>query len=187
MAQALFVTSEYIKSATVIDENVEDKIIKLAIIDAQRLHIFPKLGTDLYNKYITDINTSGSAGVTGVYKTLMDNYIIPALCKWVLYEVSISMNFKYRNKAIMTQNSDNAQPVDLGTLNNLRDEFKIAANELTQRMIDYLCANDTLYPEYTSNTDDGDKSPDNYIQNSPIWLGTQSVCDRPGKRDNIQL
>jgi hypothetical protein len=117
----------------------------------------------------------------------MDNYIIPALCKWVLYEVSISMNFKYRNKAIMTQNSDNAQPVDLGTLNNLRDEFKIAANELTQRMVDYLCANESSYPEYTSNTDDGDISPDKYIENSPIWLGKPSICDRPGKRDNIQL
>jgi len=187
MAQVLFITPEYVKSVTPIDENVEDKLIRIAIIDAQRIHIFPKLGTDLFNKYVTVISTSGSAGVTGVYKTLMDNYIIPALCKWVMYEACINLNFKLRNKAVMTQSSDNAQPVDMGTLNNLKDEYKIAANELTQRLIDYLCANDELYPEYTSNTDDGDISPDTYIQNSPIWLGRETVCDRTGKRDNIQL
>lgn len=186
MAQALFINPEYVKTATIIDENVEDKIIRLAIIDAQRLHILPKLGTDLYNKYITDINNS--TALTGVYKSLMDNYIIPALLKWVLYEVSISMTFKYRNKGIMTQTSDNAQPVDLGTTGNLKDEFKIAANELTQRLIDYLCENSSDYPEYTSNTDGGDISPDDTLNLTPIWLGRGNYCyDKPGKRDNIQL
>lgn len=185
MAQALFINSDYVKSATPIDENVEEKLIRLAILDAQRLHIMPKLGTDLYNKYITDI--SNSTTITGVYKTLLDNYIIPALLKWVVYEAAISMNYKFRNKALMTQNSENAQPLDMRTISEIKEDILKAANQLTQDLVDYLCANSSSYPEYTSNTDDGDKSPNDVLDLTPIWLGKSYNCDIPHHRDNIQL
>lgn len=184
MAQALFINSEYLKSVSVIDENVDEKIIRLSIVRAQRLHIKPKLGTDLYNKFVTDINAG--TPITGVYKTLLDEYIIPALVEWSVYEATLGLNFKYRNKAIAAQSSENAQPADLTILSALKDDVKIPANQLTEDLVRYLCNNSSSYPEYESNNDDGDLPPNNVIELSPIWLG-RGNCGCNYKDETIDL
>lgn len=160
MAVALFINPDYIKKVSILDENVDEKVIRVCIKEAQDVRVHRILGSDLYNKYVTDINTSGSAGVTGVYKTLMDDYIINALTYWTLYEIALWLNYKYRNKAIAAQTSDNGQPVDLSTVQALRDEHKDKAEWYSQQLTKYLVANETSYPEYSANNDSNDIQPD---------------------------
>lgn len=186
MAQALFINAEYIKSVSIIDENVDEKILKVSIKKAQDFRIHRVLGTTLYNKFTTDINSSGSSGVTGVYKTLMDSYIIPALVEWTLYEAALWLNYKYRNKAIAAQSSENAQPVDLTVLQSLRDEHKNAAEWYTERLIRYLCENEASYPEYDNNPDGDDIQSQTSNYDSPIWLGGGS-CGCNYKDETIDL
>lgn len=176
MNVALFITPANLKAVSVIDENVDEKIIQVCIKEAQDVRIHRILGTTLYQKYITDINTSGSAGVTGVYRTLMNDYIQNALVYWTLYEISVWLNFKYRNKMIATQSSDNAQPVDLSTVQALRDEHKIKAEWYTQRLVDYLCENSTSYPEYDNNPDGDDIQSQRNNFESPIFTPGSNDC-----------
>jgi len=49
MAIELFINSEYIKELTFVDENVDEKYLKLAIYEAQNVRIKDVLGTALYN------------------------------------------------------------------------------------------------------------------------------------------
>ena len=76
------------------------------------------------------------------------------MLQWTMYECSASMLFKYRNKSVATKSSENSQPIDFQNLQFLRDEWKNKAEERDQRLINYLCENDELYPKYKEYSDD---------------------------------
>ena len=109
MSKILFISESFVKENSVLDENIDVKIIRPTIYDAQRDYIKPILGTDLYDKVISDI--AGST-LAGNYLTLVDDYIADCLLKWTIFEINIVGLYKYRNKSISKQNSENSQPVD---------------------------------------------------------------------------
>ena len=147
----LFISETYVKNNTVIDENVDMRIILPSIRDAQELRILPLLGTPLYEDLKTKI--TGST-LTADDITLLDDYIAPCMAQWTLYECSVSMLFKYRNKSVATKSSENSQPISYQDLQFLRDDWKNKAEEREARLINYLSDNSTLFPKYTETSDD---------------------------------
>ena len=102
----LFISEAYVKNTTLIDPNVDMRLILPSIRDCQELRIHPILGTPLYN----DLKAKITAGTLNADETnLLDNYIAPAMGQWTLYECSASMLFKYRNKSVATKSSENSQ------------------------------------------------------------------------------
>jgi radical SAM superfamily enzyme YgiQ (UPF0313 family) len=147
----LFISENYVKNNSLIDENVDVRLILPSIRDSQELRIHPILGTPLYE----DLKTKISGGtLTADDITLLDNYIAPSMLQWTMYECSASMLFKYRNKSVGTKSSENSQPIDFQDLQFLRDEWKNKAEERDKRLINYLCENDNLYPKYKEDSDD---------------------------------
>lgn len=177
MAIVLFTTPEYMKSVSILDENIDDKKIKVAILEAQEIRLKRLLGSTLYNKYVTDITDNGAAGVTGVYKTLMDNHIIHFVRYWAMYELAPFLAYNYRNKGVQVQNSDNAQPVDLQVVQMLRDEHQQKAEWYGQQMVKYLIQNATSYPEYDNNPDYDDLQSEKNNYDSPIYTGVNRPED----------
>ncbi len=161
----LFISSAKLKNDSALSGSVDDNMIHPYILNAQTKEIFPYLGTDLYDKLITDIGGTPS----GVYKTLLDDYIAPAMLQWTLYECSVSMLFKYRNKSVSTKNSENSNPVDYRDLQFLRDDWKNKAEERDKRLINYLCDNESKYPKYTASSDD--LSPRKTAYQEGFYLG----------------
>ncbi len=162
----LFVSETYIKNNSVIDENVDMRLILPAIRDAQELRMHPILGTPLYID-LKDKITAGTLNADEV--TLLDDYIAPAMLQWTLYECSVSMLFKYRNKSVSTKNSENSNPVDYRDLQFLRDDWKNKAEERDKRLINYLCDNESKYPKYTASSDD--LSPRKTAYQEGFYLG----------------
>jgi len=144
---ALFVTEQYIKDNTLIDGNVDSKYLSVTINDAQRIHILPILGTALYNELNTQILANT---VTALNNTLLVDYIQDALKYWVVYEGIDLFNYHITNKAIVTKNSDNSQPVQQVDVIRLMDRNKIKAEHFSERISKYLCANETSYPPYVN-------------------------------------
>ncbi len=147
----LFISEQYVKNTTLIDENVDVKLILPSIKDCQELRIHPILGTPFYEDLKTKI-TAGTLNSDEV--NLLDTYIAPAMAQWTMYECSTSMLFKYRNKSVSTKNSENSNPISYQDLQYLRDEWKNKAEEREARLINYLCDNDNLFPKYKENSDD---------------------------------
>lgn len=147
----LFISETYVKNNSLIDENVDVRLILPSIRDAQELRIHPILGTPLYEDLKTKI-TGGTLTANDI--TLLDSYIAPSMLQWTMYECSASMLFKYRNKSVSTKSSENSQPIDFQDLQFLRDEWKNKAEERDKRLINYLCDNDNLYPKYNESSDD---------------------------------
>jgi hypothetical protein len=168
MAKILFISEDYVKENTTINENVDVKLLRSTIWDCQRDYIKPILGTDLYNKVESEIN---AGTLTGNYQTLVDTYISESLIKWVMMESVPTMLYKYRNKSVSTQTSDNASPISYQAMqqemNRWRDKAELRSQDITR----YLCANDDLFPEYCSNEDSDDIQPSGSNYTTSIYLG----------------
>lgn len=149
----LFISEDYVKNNSIIDDNVDMKLILPSIRDCQELRVLPILGTPLYEDLITKISAVPTTLTADDIK-LLDDYIAPCMLQWTIYECTVSMLFKYRNKSVATKRSENSTHIDYEQLQFLRDEWKNKAQEREARMINYLCDNETLYPKYTATSND---------------------------------
>lgn len=167
MATALFIKEDYIKENTLIDENVDTKYITITIADAQRMHILPILGTALYNEISTQILNDN---VSSANQTLLDDYIADALKYWVIFEGIDLFNYKVTNKAIMTKNSDNSQPIQQDDVIRLMDRNKDKAEFFSERITKFLCANESTYPLFINAGNDVDTVHPNRSNYNTGWV-----------------
>lgn len=151
MAKVYFISETYFKNNTPVNMNVEPQLINIAIMDAQVLHIQIALGSKLYKKLEDLISDNSIAkAVNAKYKSLLDDLVRPAVVQWSLVESLAYIRYKIMNKTVGGQSSDNTTPIDLEELKYLAAQLKNKAEFYTQRIVDYLCANSSDYPEYTN-------------------------------------
>jgi ABC-type iron transport system FetAB ATPase subunit len=175
MADILFISTDYMKQNSVINDNVDDELIIPSIIKSQDLYIEPILGTDLMNRLKTDI--SGTSGqVAGLYKTLLDEYVQKTVREWATYEATINLNYKYTNKSVALKSSDNSTPSTIEEIIYLREQIRNTAEYYSQRITAYLCANSSLFPEYTSNNDSDDIRPNSSSYFNGLYLEGNGGC-----------
>lgn len=140
-----------LKDNSLLNMNVDTDRLKSAIVDAQNIHLEPILGSALYVKILTDIENNVLAGV---YQSLTEDYIIPALIQYSLYEASLSISFNWFNGGI-SQYSDNPSqiPSKLNEIQYLRNQILNKAQYFSERLRKYLCDNNNLFPEYNTADD----------------------------------
>jgi len=131
----LFLSTQYLKDNTVINNNTDDELLEPFITMAQNKHIERILGTGLFNDIVTNIQGNT---ITGLNKTLLDSYIQPALLQWALWEALPFINYKLTNKSVSKKTSENSNPAELNELQYLRDSIRDTAEYMSQRVIDYL-------------------------------------------------
>tara|TARA_R110002074_G_scaffold227644_1_gene399257 strand:+ start:250 stop:765 length:516 start_codon:yes stop_codon:yes gene_type:complete len=161
MATALFITREDLVRNSIIDGNVDyDKIIQFVSV-AQQIDIQNLLGTDLYNKISADIisGAGGGAGLVGNYLTLVNDYVQPTLIWFAQMNYIPFAAYSITNKGILKGSSETAQNVDKNEVDYLVSKAREYANYYSTRLVDYLCSNSSLFPEYSSNSG-ADISPD---------------------------
>lgn len=172
MAQVIFISEQYIKDTSYIDENVDVKLLRNCILETQDIRIRSIIGTGLYDELKTQI----SAGTrTALNITLLTDYIAPALKYWVLHDAALILTFKIMNKAIVKRNSENAEVVQATELDRLMDFFKGRAEYYSERITKYLIENEASFPFFTDAGDGVDiEHPkfNNFTQG--VYLGTST-------------
>jgi len=154
MAQVLLIDSNYLKSMTAVNGSVDDNLVYPSVYLAQDKYIEQYTGTDLLTKIKTDVAGSGT---TGNYTTLLNDYIRPALVWWTMVELAPNLQYRMDNGTLVQRQSEDAVPISDSVMKDMIERFKQNAIHYTRRMVDYLCHNSTLFPEYTSN-----QFPDTY-------------------------
>lgn len=144
---AYFISAQFIKDYTFVDENVDEKYLMVAIKEAQEVELKQYLGTALYDALVTKVLAST---VSGNYSTLMNDYVAPALKYWAMYEAAPFLKFKFTNKNVVTKNSDNSTSVDLKEFEKILKWIEDKARYYTHRMVVYLLQNQSLFPEYVN-------------------------------------
>jgi len=177
MQNTLLISEAKVKAFTDINNNLDPSLIKSTIREAQIIHITRLLGTKLYDKIIDDVD---AGTLTGNYKSLVDDYIQDSLLYWSYYESLESIYLRPRNNGLLQpQGGDNALSVDMIVYDKKRRSVKNKAEYFSERLVDYLCFNNSLFPEYGTEQND-DIFPDAGTQfKSPIVF-------RNTIRDNIE-
>jgi len=161
MAEALLITRTDLVKFTSMNGNVDtDKFIQYIKI-AQDIHIQGYLGTDLLEKIKADI-VAGT--LAGDYLTLVETYIKPMLIHWAMVEYMPFAAYTIANKGVYKHSSENSENVDKIEVDFLIEKERKIAEHYTQRFIDYMCFNQSKFPEYNTNSN-GDMYPntDNFF------------------------
>ena len=181
----LWIGQDYLIRHSVIDDNTEYDKITPVIELVQDKYILPLLGTSLYNTIETHILAyiNSATTIPAAYKTLIDNYILKMMVHYIMYESSPTFKFRYANKGIMSNSSDNGQPIPTNDMEYLMNIWKTNGEMYGDRMIKYLNYNNSTYPTYNNNTG-ADIFPERNAYDVDIYLGTRIL----GKKDysNIQ-
>ena len=160
MSYVLFISEAKLKDSTAINLAVDTDLLLPYLRQSQKLYVETKLGTDLNNK-LKDLIVAGTVGAVGNenYKTLLDDYIGDMLPNWALYHCIPFLRFKVENGNIYSKTSETGQALSTEESQHLREEIRNTAEYYTERMIDYICNNNSLFPEYSTNSG-SDVDPD---------------------------
>lgn len=156
MAQALLITRDDLVKFTAVNGNIDpDKFVQWIKV-AQDIHIQNYLGTKLFDK-ITNALVAGN--LANPYLTLLNVYIKPMLIHWSMVEFLPFSAYTIANKGVYKHNSENSQNVDKEEIDFLVEKERSIAEHYTRRFIDYMCFNQSSFPEYNNNSN-ADMYPD---------------------------
>ena len=160
MAYVLFISEDKLKDSTAINMNVDVAFLLPYVKISQEKYIKTKLGTNLYVA-IQGMISGGTIGIpaNANYKTLLDDYIADVLVHYAFYEVLPFLRYKVQNNNVVSKTADNSTPLTRAEAQDLRSEISNTAQFYTERMVDYLCNNTSLFPEFSTNSG-GDVNPD---------------------------
>lgn len=148
MAEILLIDAQYVKKYTPVNGSVDDNFIYAAMYIAQDKDVQPYLGDSLMAKLKADVAGSGT---TGDYTTLLEDYVQRAVCWWTMVNLLPNLAYKVDNGTIVQRTSEDATPVPDNIMKDLKTRAEGNARYYAQRMVDYLCANSQLFPEYSNN------------------------------------
>ena len=171
MAEVLFCTKEdIVRRSPILDGNIDSDRIIPALHLSQTQYLREIIGTDLYNKYVTDITALVDSGTTfpAADKALLDDYITPILIHLCTAEFLKTGAITVSNKGIYMHNSENSSNVSAEEIKDLVQIERDRAESYTQRFLDYMAFNSTGFPEWRSNSN-GDVSP-NYESYTIDWV-----------------
>tara|TARA_R100001440_G_scaffold6819_4_gene13792 strand:+ start:16310 stop:16822 length:513 start_codon:yes stop_codon:yes gene_type:complete len=155
MAQALFINRTDLIRNSNMDGNIDtDKILPFIKL-SQELEIKNITGSALYDK-ISSLITSGDIDLVAnaKYKTLLNDYIVPAL---IWYAQAAFYPFHYiqiRNGGVFKHSSETAETVSKDELDYIVKKARDNGEYYGRRFVDFMSFNQSDYPEYTSNTND---------------------------------
>lgn len=156
MAEALLVTRNDIVKFTALNGNVDtDNFIQWVKV-AQDIHIQNYLGTDLIERIKTDIINED---LSGDYLNLVVTYVKPMLIHFAMMEYLPFAAYTIANKGVYKHSSENSTNVEKNEIDYLVEKERSIAQHYTERFIDYMSFNQSLFPEYNSNSN-GNMYPD---------------------------
>lgn len=148
-AEVLFVNPDYLKRITQLNGSVEEATMVPSIILAQDKYLQQYLGTDLLNKLKADVSDSS---LTGVYETLMDDYVRKTTAWWTMVELLPNLYVKLDNGGLVIRSAENTNAIGPDDLHREIENARQNAQFYTKRLVDYLCHNSNSFPEYNSNS-----------------------------------
>lgn len=153
MSYILFISENKLKESTAIQGNVDVEFLLPYVRVAQRKYVETKLGTNLFNEIASLIQTGDiDLPAKSNYKLLLDDYIADMLVHWAFFECIPFLRYKIQNGNIYSKTSENGVALGRQDAQDLREEVRNTAEFYTERLITYICNNNSFFPEYSTNS-----------------------------------
>ena len=184
MAQTFFISMQYVKENSIVDENVDEKYIRIAIQKAQKNFILYLIGTGLYNEIASQIQSNT---LSGLNTTLLDSYIAPCLLSYTLCELSPFLLYKMSNRNLGVKDADKMTATDWATMDKVMERFENDAQLEAKKLRDYLLENQTQYPlYYNPGTGIDVIYPKSDTFEQSIWLGGRYNINNVSRIDRAE-
>jgi hypothetical protein len=169
-----FLSIEVLRARGLVGDNVDSKIIVPVIEEVQDLYIHPILGTELYEDLKARVNAGTVASGSPVYTTLLEEYIIPCMIRYVEAEIQDVNTYRLANKGTQVKSADKSKPASMSDLITIAENRRNKAEWYAQRITDYLAANQVTYTKYNTQTRTDAIYPNDTSYSSGLWLGSDS-------------
>lgn len=169
--ELLFIQPEEITKTTVLGGNVDVDKYQFCIINTQVSVIEPLLGTELYDKIISDIE---GASLSGNYLTLYNEFVKPITKNEALAEYIEISSYTLNNGGLFKHAPENAEIVDKDEANYLSNKYHALAQMYVQRFDKWICKN--VVTEYKTYQDEVNAQR-NVKLTGGWYLGTRKTED----------
>lgn len=154
MAAVLFIDRTDLVRNSILDGNVDTDKFIFFIKTAQEIHIQNYLSTQMYDALTAAIVAGIDLPANARWKTLLDEYVVPMLIWFTQVDYIPFASYQIRNGGMFKHRSENADTVSKEEVDYLVEKARTNAEWYSRRFIDFMSFNQTLYPEYTSNSND---------------------------------
>jgi hypothetical protein len=141
----LFVSRNEIIRRSNLGGNIDSDRLIPSIYTAQQKYVMPTLGTMLTNKLQSDIE---SGSLSGNYKVLVEEYITDVLVHYTVVEYLPFSIYHIGQGGVLAFQPENLVKPDKRDIDFLLQKSLQSAQFFSERLTDYLIANNTLFPEY---------------------------------------
>lgn len=155
MATLLFISPEELVSTTIIGGNVDQDKFKMNIENVMVTVIEPLLGTELYDKIVTDVTAGTTAGL---YLTLFNDYIKPITKNQACAEYVTVSGFMITNGGAFKHSPENSELMDKDEKALISTIYSSKADTYIQRFEKWICKNPLT--EYKTSQDEVNASKD---------------------------
>ena len=154
MATVLFINRTDLVRNSIMDGNVDtDKFIQFIKL-AQEIHIQNYLGTQMYDGLTNALIAGIDLPENARWKTLLDDYVVSMLIWFSQVDYIPFASYQIRNGGMYKHRSENSESVSKDEVDYLVEKARTNAEWYSRRFIDYMSFNQTLFPEYTNNSND---------------------------------
>ena len=130
MAELLFITPQEITQTSIIGGNVDTDKYQMCILETQVRVIEPLLGSELYQKIISDIELDT---LTGDYLELFTDYVKP-ITKYEACAGYIAISpYTLTNGGLYKNNPENVEIVDKKEVDSLSERYSSIAQTYVER------------------------------------------------------
>lgn len=169
--KVLLISENNIKTESVLENNVDVKVLRKVIVDVQEIQLRPILGDVLFQKVVDAVyqtTTVENYVMDADLKTLLQDYITPYLIHAVVVDFITTNNYKLTNKGVLKFNDSNATSASHDDINNITNHYKNKMAAYKDLLIDYMAAKSLLVRD--SDTQVASESIGWYIEKSNIDL-----------------
>jgi hypothetical protein len=156
MKQITFITPAELKEVTIIQDNVNEKILNIAIREFQELELEPLLGKSLYRRLSNELVLlkTITTHILSDDDTDLMRYIKPFLVYGTLLNSFGQLHYSVTNKGVQKLQDSNAVNADRGDIAALKSTYTSKVDAYKARLIDYMATDDV--PETNSSCSDND-------------------------------
>lgn len=157
----LLVSPAELKQESLINQNVEEKVLNVIVQTAQEIYLCKIIGTPLYRRlqelvynklHEGDGNEGDKIDGTGfeTYNELLENYVKPYLKYKAVEQFTVENSFKMRNVGVVRNADTNVSYVDLDSIRFLQHHYSTYVAEYEDRLSKFICANKEMLPEVSA-------------------------------------
>ena len=151
----MLTSPQKVKESGYLNLNVSDSVIGASIRTAQDVYLQDVIGEGLIEaiqeKVWNKINGASANTIDDEiniqYKTLLDEYVVPALNSKTVVDIALRISLKIRNMGVVQNSDANINASSLDDIKYLQNYQETMWNHHLNRMVEFLCQNKAAFPE----------------------------------------